>query len=69
MLGERFLKVIMSWTRFLRFVTLSGLSETCKIGMHLRVYDLMVRGVGKLQRYLAVRFRGHPLGEGDVLER
>lgn len=29
MLGERFLKVIMSWTRFLRFVTLSGLSETC----------------------------------------
>lgn len=42
MLGEGVLKEIMSWMRFLRFVTLSGLSETCKIGMHLRVHEIMI---------------------------
>ena len=29
MLGEGVLMEIMSWMRFLRFVTLSGLSKTC----------------------------------------
>lgn len=44
MLGEGILKAVMSWTKVLTVCYTRRFKPdfVCKIGMHLRVYDLMV---------------------------